>query len=403
MRRLVRCWISIWLAVAGFASAGERATCEYVPTSDWMSEFQTVTVKDLTLAGSHDSGCVEDKYHKSSQKLTERSRKPKAGHAQSLNITGQLDAGIRMLDVRFGLNPFGSTYRLCHGEVNTHLTRYCYQTAEEYGLELGKWSAAHPTELVIVRVKFEGGDGSDKSKKRKALQNFRKAIDAGCATSTSTQTATAKVCGVVDASDPRLKKKKWFEYKVGELVSTFGSVVVLHYKLPHTKQNFMFSYKEFQQGRYSNSLQISEVIDGQHANFVSWNDAKGKTKPPTFGWWMTFTAPRKLGKMLRHLIKNGTYNVHANTPTLRGRPFFGWISELVARYIGDGTGMKGWTVWFDFAGEEQGDIGLALQYVNRVAHNKQGLSVQDVVDGIRHFYGIRPKSTEEKKLEGLLG
>jgi 1-phosphatidylinositol phosphodiesterase len=105
-----------------------------LPLADWMAALDGQrSVAELTIPGTHDSGAR---------------RGGLRPETQTLDIVGQLDAGIRFFDIR--LDDRAGVFRLFHGDVDQ-------RTEFEAGvvLPMRAFLDQHPGEAVIVSVKQE--------------------------------------------------------------------------------------------------------------------------------------------------------------------------------------------------------------------------------------------------------
>lgn len=106
--------------------------------SDWMSKLpDNLKVADLSIPGTHDSGTF---------KISIAS----GARTQNWTIRGQLDAGMRFLDLR--AHPSGDTFKVYHGSF------YMDVTFDEVMSDIEAFLAAHPKEGIIIQLQEEGKD-----------------------------------------------------------------------------------------------------------------------------------------------------------------------------------------------------------------------------------------------------
>lgn len=118
---------------------------------DWMATIPgNVWLHMLSIPGAHDAGTWE---------LTGSSTANQMSYCQSLDIQGQLNAGVRAFDLRVpycGLSaaPTTATVNLYHGMVNCNVL---FKDAMDYLVSFVK---NHPTETVIVICNKENSTGN---------------------------------------------------------------------------------------------------------------------------------------------------------------------------------------------------------------------------------------------------
>ena len=119
-----------------------------VATNSWMSAIRGETrLTEITIPGTHDS-CAR----KFSQSYVTSTAK-----CQSLNITEQLNAGVRFLDVRCECDSSTLSVKTVHGSAD------CWNGDDYYYLDfvfqdVYNWLASHPSETVLVSIKEDDGD-----------------------------------------------------------------------------------------------------------------------------------------------------------------------------------------------------------------------------------------------------
>ncbi|KAI5939308.1 PI-PLC X domain-containing protein 1 [Manis javanica] len=152
------------------SSSGSFPSLPSTMNTDWMSalcpQLWDVPVHHLSIPGSHDTMtyCLNKKSsisHDQSwllqllDKVLPFITRPvvmKWSVTQTLNVTEQLDAGVRYLDLRIAHMLEGS-------EKNLHFVHLVYTTAlvEDTLTEVSDWLEQHPREVVILACRnFEG-------------------------------------------------------------------------------------------------------------------------------------------------------------------------------------------------------------------------------------------------------
>lgn len=138
---------------AAAASSTEQAVLlSSVATSDWMSAIRGETkLTEITIPGTHDS-CARKFANEDAFGITSGIAK-----CQSLNITEQLNAGIRYLDIRCEVDSSTYSIKTVHGSVD------CWNGNDYYYLDyvfqdIYNWLAEHPSETVLVSIKEDDGD-----------------------------------------------------------------------------------------------------------------------------------------------------------------------------------------------------------------------------------------------------
>ncbi len=111
------------------------AVADDTPAADWMGRIPAETrLSRITLPGTHNSAARHEPL-------------PGTAKCQDLDLTGQLAAGVRFLDLR--CRHVGNAFALYHGMVDQRLT---FDAALG---ELNAFLTAHPSECVLVSVKEE--------------------------------------------------------------------------------------------------------------------------------------------------------------------------------------------------------------------------------------------------------
>ena len=129
-----------------------EASLSDVSTSDWMSTILDSTkLTEITLPGTHDSCARKFKGEDAFGIMSGISK------CQSLNITEQLNAGIRFLDIRCEVDASTYSVKTVHGSTD------CWNGDDYYYLDyvfqdIYNWLDAHPSETVYVCIKEDDGD-----------------------------------------------------------------------------------------------------------------------------------------------------------------------------------------------------------------------------------------------------
>ncbi|MBR3149091.1 MAG: leucine-rich repeat protein [Eubacterium sp.] len=135
-----------------FSYTASEASLSDVSASDWMSTILDSTkLTEITLPGTHDSCARKFKDEDIFGILSGVSK------CQSMNITQQLNAGIRFLDIRCEVDPNSLSVKTVHGETD------CWNGDDYYYLDfvfqdIYNWLDAHPTETVFVCIKEDDGN-----------------------------------------------------------------------------------------------------------------------------------------------------------------------------------------------------------------------------------------------------
>lgn len=107
-------------------------TGPYKTNKDWMSKLSNRKISELTVPGTHDSGC--------------RSLIPWA-KTQSYSITNQLEAGIRFLDIR--CRHVNDTFLIYHEFIN------CDLTFTDVLQQIITFFEENPKEGILMRIRNE--------------------------------------------------------------------------------------------------------------------------------------------------------------------------------------------------------------------------------------------------------
>ena len=140
------------LTTIGVTAASEyetAVTLDNVASYEWMKAIRGETkLTEITIPGTHDS-CA--------RKFNNDWIVSGTAKCQSLNIPGQLDAGIRFLDIRCEVDSSTHSVWTVHGSAD------CWDGDDYYWLDfvfqhIYTWLDAHPSETVIVSIKEDDGD-----------------------------------------------------------------------------------------------------------------------------------------------------------------------------------------------------------------------------------------------------
>ena len=156
-RKIISIIISLTLFVTAMqplyisaASQYETAvTLENVASYEWMKAIRGETrLTEITIPGTHDS-CA--------RKFNNDWLVSSTAKCQSLNIPGQLDAGIRFLDIRCEVDSSTYSVKTVHGSAD------CWDGDDYYYLDfvfqhIYNWLDAHPSETVLVSIKEDDGN-----------------------------------------------------------------------------------------------------------------------------------------------------------------------------------------------------------------------------------------------------
>ena len=139
---------------AGAYTASETSLAD-VSTADWMSTIRDDTyLTEITLPGTHDS-CAR----KFKTNFITESTVTSISKCQSLNITQQLEAGIRFFDIRCEVDASTYSMKTVHGSTD------CWDDNDYLYLDyvfqfFYNFLDAHPSETLYVCIKEDdGGNG----------------------------------------------------------------------------------------------------------------------------------------------------------------------------------------------------------------------------------------------------
>lgn len=141
--------LSVASGILGFTGALSQKP--RVSRADWMAELPDAFAwKDISLPGSHDT-------------LALYGIADLAGQCQSMSLKEQLEAGIRLLDIRLALS--GGKLRAVHGFIDQKLT---FESAVK---TMESFLSSHPKETLFVSVKNEADDTPEFQKALQPLLN----------------------------------------------------------------------------------------------------------------------------------------------------------------------------------------------------------------------------------------
>ena len=138
--------------VSSYAYNESQTLLSNVSTSDWMSVIRDDTyLTEITVPGTHDS-CARKFHNEDAFGVMSGISK-----CQNLNITEQLDAGIRFLDVRCECDASSHSIKTVHGSTD------CWNGDDYYYLDyvfqdVYNWLYWHPSETVFISIKEDDGD-----------------------------------------------------------------------------------------------------------------------------------------------------------------------------------------------------------------------------------------------------
>ncbi len=143
--------VSVLLPVQGFAASNyETATAlPNIATDSWMRAIRGETkLTEITIPGTHDS-CA--------RKFNNDWLVSSTAKCQSLNITEQLNAGVRFLDIRCEVDSSTYSIKTVHGSAD------CWNDNDYYYLDyvfqdIYNWLDNHQSETVLVSIKEDDGN-----------------------------------------------------------------------------------------------------------------------------------------------------------------------------------------------------------------------------------------------------
>ena len=162
MKKLLSIFLSISIILASvsiipmssYAYDEATETLSNISLSDWMSVIRDDTkLTEITIPGTHDS-CARKFHNEDAFGIMSGISK-----CQNLNITEQLNAGIRFLDIRCEVNADNHSVWTVHGSTD------CWNGDDYYYLDfvfndIYSFLDSHPSETVLVCIKEDdGGNG----------------------------------------------------------------------------------------------------------------------------------------------------------------------------------------------------------------------------------------------------
>ncbi|MBQ7740331.1 MAG: leucine-rich repeat protein [Eubacterium sp.] len=139
------------LPVGVFAYDEGTSALSAVSSESWMSVIRDDTyLTEITIPGTHDS-CARKFANEDAFGVLSGISK-----CQNLNITQQLNAGIRFLDIRCEADASSYSVKTVHGSTD------CWNGDDYYYLDfvlqdVYNWLDAHPSETVLISVKEDDG------------------------------------------------------------------------------------------------------------------------------------------------------------------------------------------------------------------------------------------------------
>ena len=140
------------LPVSSFAYEEAQTLLSNVASPDWMSVIPGDTkLTEITMPGTHDS-CARKFHNEDAFGVMSGISK-----CQSLNITEQLNAGVRFLDVRCEVDASSHSVKTVHGSTD------CWDGDDYLYLDyvfsaVYSFLASHPSETVLISIKEDDGN-----------------------------------------------------------------------------------------------------------------------------------------------------------------------------------------------------------------------------------------------------
>jgi len=165
-----------------------------VRTDNWMSNIPDNTpLRRLAIPGTHDAA--------TSSILTTT-----LGKDQMFTLEEQLDMGVRYFDLRIG-----DSGRITHGGSPT---KYTFDSALA---ELSQWQSAHPTEGVLIEIRWE--------KDKIAYTEYEILIKAQVAAAKAYNASLGRLLGNKPVPDLEAAMEKWEKDSMEKYVKTARSVL----------------------------------------------------------------------------------------------------------------------------------------------------------------------------------
>ncbi len=131
--------------------------------ADWLSHLpDSISIGDINIPGAHDAAAIN------SRRMTHYA-------CQSISIPGQLDSGIRMLDIRIKVKKHRANYSFvtCHGNVFGGAMRFNeYQSLPSLLNECKDFLAKHKSEFIVMTLKIDDWNKKDKTLVYAALDSL---------------------------------------------------------------------------------------------------------------------------------------------------------------------------------------------------------------------------------------
>ncbi|HWY99353.1 MAG TPA: phosphatidylinositol-specific phospholipase C domain-containing protein [Bacteroidia bacterium] len=167
---------------------------------DWLSHLpDSISIGDINIPGAHDAAAINI------HKMTHYA-------CQSISITGQLDSGIRMLDIRIKVKKHGANYSFatCHGNIFGGALEFNeYQSFSSLLNECKDFLVKHKSEFIIMTLKMDDWNRKDKTHVYAALDSLL-----------FSKTNNYPVYNISDADLPTINKVRGKIYLLSRIDST---------------------------------------------------------------------------------------------------------------------------------------------------------------------------------------
>jgi len=135
---------------------------------NWMRNLNENTrLEHIILPGTHHSGIIWKNTYKENLLNTWTAR---WAAPQGCPITEQLKMGVRFFDIRFGLDS-GGRARASHG--GSFVQNTLGERTSEIFSDIFHYLSRHPSELVVLKLRYEDYDQSKTTVMKKALNDLR--------------------------------------------------------------------------------------------------------------------------------------------------------------------------------------------------------------------------------------
>lgn len=145
MKRLIYT-ISFLTFSCSFLVSQGQASLKHTDNSKWLIDIaDTVSIADINLPGSHDAAAI---------KLDGNS----SYACHNKTITGQLESGIRILDIRLKVKGDSPNYNFvtCHGDVFGGSWGFNeYQSFSSVLVECKNFLSKYPSEFIVMSLKID--------------------------------------------------------------------------------------------------------------------------------------------------------------------------------------------------------------------------------------------------------